>query len=88
MVAVASRVPVINTFAPPPVFVSIVTSPLMVVLPVMVTVPLDAVVIFPFNVVGPVILISSIFESIAATVTAAPPPSRLVISVTLPPVLP
>ena len=88
VVAVAFRVPVINTFAPPPVFVSIVTSPLMVVLPVTVSVPFDAVVIFPPIVVGPVILISSIFESIAFTVTAPVPPSRLVISVTLPPVLP
>ena len=81
-VAFAFRVPSIVTFAPPPVFVSIVILPKIVVLPVMLITPSDAVVIFPFIVVGPVIVISSIFESIAATVTAAVPPSRLVMSVT------
>jgi len=59
-----------------------------VVLPVISSAPLDAVVIAPFNVVGPVIFISSISVLIAFTVTAAPPPSRLVISVTALPFVP
>ena len=88
LVEFAVRVPSIVTFAPPPVFVSIVISPKIVVLPVMLITPSDAVVIFPFIVVGPVIVISSIFASIAFTVTAAPPPSRLVMSVTRAAVLP
>ena len=71
-VAVGFRVPSIVTFAPPPVLVSIVISPLIVVLPVMLTTPSEAVVISPFNVVGPVIDISSTFVSMAFTVTAAP----------------
>ena len=88
LVEFAFTVPSIVTFAPPPVFVSIVISPKIVVLPVMLITPSEAVVISPFIVVGPVIVISSIFESIAATVTAPVPPSRLVMSVTVPAVLP
>ena len=88
VVLVGSSVPLIVTFAPPPVAVSIATSPLIVVLPVISIAPSDAVVIAPFNVVGPVIFISSISVLIAFTVTAAPPPSRLVISVTALPAVP
>ena len=59
-----SRVPVIVTAPPPPAVVSIpkvATS--TVVFPVIPITPLFAVVIFPCNLVGPVIVISSISVS-------------------------
>ena len=84
-----SRVPVIVTFAPPPVAVSIAkVATSTVVFPVIPITPLFAVVIFPCNLVGPVIVISSIFVSIAFTVTVPVPEVRPAIFVVLPPDVP